>query len=67
MVLHIYGSIDPEKAKVVRIKNTLELEKFWISESLLEVMKSNLELSQKIEILSKPREMQFDILGMLAR
>jgi len=27
MVLHIYGSIDPEKAKVVRIKNTLELEK----------------------------------------
>ncbi|MFB0544752.1 MAG: DUF2088 domain-containing protein, partial [Asgard group archaeon] len=67
MALHTSGPIDPQKAKVVRIKNTLELEKFWISESLLEVVKSDLELSKKINILSEPRKMQFDILGTLAR
>ena len=67
MALHTCGPIDPEKAKVVRIKNTLELENFWISESLGEIVKTDPELSQKVEILSEPREMQFDILGTLAR
>jgi len=59
--------IDPRKAKVVRIKNTLELERFWISESLAELVKSDKELSEKIEFLSEPRELQFDVLGTLAR
>jgi len=61
------GPIDPRKAKVVRIKNTLELQRFWISESLAEVVKSNRELLERIEFLSEPREMQFDVLGTLAR
>ncbi len=59
--------IDPRKAKVVRIKNTLELERFWISESLAEIVKLNRELLERIEFLSEPREMQFDVLGTLAR
>jgi len=65
--LRTCGPIDPRKAKVVRIKNTLELERFWISESLVELVKSDPELSKRVEILSEPREMQFDVLGTLAR
>jgi len=65
--LRICGPIDPEKAKVVRIRNTLKLDHFWISESLCEMVKSDRELSERIEILGEPREIQFDVLGMLAR
>ena len=65
--LRTCGPIDPKKAKVVRIKNTLELGRFWISESLAEIVKSDLELSKRVEILSEPRGMQFDVLGTLAR
>ncbi len=61
------GPINPREAKIVRIKNTLELERFWISESLAEIVKTDRELSERIEILGEPREMQFDVLGNLAR
>jgi hypothetical protein len=65
--LRTCGPIDHREAKVVRIKNTLELEKLWISENLAEMVKSNPDLSKRVEILSEPREMQFDVLGTLAR
>jgi len=65
--IYLCGPIDPEKAKVVRIKNTLELDRMWISESLYEIVKSDEELSKRLEIMGEPREMQFDVLGMLAR
>ncbi len=65
--LRTCGPIDPKEAKVVRIKNTLELGKLWISENLAEMVKSNPDLSKRVEILSEPREMQFDVLGTLAR
>jgi len=65
--LRTCGPIDPRKAKVVRIKNTLELERFWISEALANMVKRDKELSEKIEFLSEPREMQFDALGTLTR
>jgi len=39
----------------------------WISESLYEMVKSDKELSERIEILGEPEEMQFDVLGNLAR
>ena len=65
--LRTCGPIDPRKAKVVRIKNTLELERFWISESLAEIVKLDRKLLERIEFLSEPREMQFDVLGTLAR
>jgi len=61
------GPIDPKKARVVRIKNTLELDRMWISESLAEKVKSIPELSEVIEIQDDPRDMQFDVLGTLAR
>ncbi len=65
--LRTCGPIEPRKAKVVRIKNTLELDRFWISEALAEMVKRDKGLSEKIEFLSEPREMQFDVLGTLAR
>jgi len=61
------GPIAPRKAKVVRIKNTLELEMFWVSEALAEIIKQDKKLSDRIELLGEPREMQFDVLGTLAR
>jgi hypothetical protein len=65
--LRTCGPIEPRKAKIVRIKNTLELQRFCISESLAEIVKSNKKLLEKIEFLSEPRKMQFDVLGTLAR
>ena len=67
MAIRCCGPIDPLKAKIVRIKNTLDLEYMWISESLYELVKRDKELSERIEILGEPREMQFDVLGNLAR
>ncbi len=67
MALQTCWVSDPSKAKVVRIRNTLELEGLWISESMLEIVKGDRELAERIEVLSRPREMQFDILGNLAR
>jgi len=65
--LRVCGPIEPGKAKVVRIKNTLELGRMWISESLYEMVKTDRELSKRLEIIGELREMQFDVLGMLAR
>ncbi|MCW4037404.1 MAG: nickel-dependent lactate racemase [Candidatus Bathyarchaeota archaeon] len=67
MALHVCGDISPQKAKVVRIKNTQELERIWISESLYQTVKADTELQKKLEIKGEPREMQFDVLGTLAR
>ena len=67
MALRTCGPVDPKKAKVVRIRNTLELERFWISESLAEMIKRDKALSERIEFLGEPRAMQFDVLGTLAR
>jgi len=67
MALRTCGPVDPKKAKVVRIRNTLELERLWISESLAEMIKRDKALSERIELLGEPREMQFDVLGTLAK
>jgi hypothetical protein len=67
MALRTIGPINPKRAKVIRIKNTLELENFWISESLEEVVKTVPKLSERIEFVGEPREMQFDVIGTLAK
>ena len=67
VALHTIGPIDPRDAKVVHIKNTLELEHLWLSESLAKTLKDNPELQKKLETIGEPREMQFDALGTLAR
>ena len=65
--LHVCGPIDHAKAKVVRIRNTQELGRIRISETLYEMAKADPELQKKLEIVGEPREMQFDVLGNLAR
>jgi hypothetical protein len=67
MAIRCCGPIDPLNAKIVRIKNTLELKRFWISEALLEDVKKDKDLSNKIKIIGEPREMMFDVLGNLIR
>jgi hypothetical protein len=64
LALQVSGPINPHEAKIVRIKNTQELDRIWISESLLRV---STELRERLETTGEPREMQFDVLGNLAR
>jgi len=67
IALRTCGPINPREAKVVRIRNTRDLDRLWISESLLKTLESNPELKKRIKVVGEPREMQFDILGNLAR
>jgi hypothetical protein len=50
-----------EEAKVMRIKNTLDLDRFQVSENMREEVLKN----QTLEIVGEPNEMLFDILGNL--
>jgi hypothetical protein len=47
---------DTRKAKIVRLKNTLELEHLWASEALLEATRSNASL----EVVRGPEPFAFD-------
>lgn len=51
----------PEKARVVRVKNTLELEEMQVSEAL----RAEVEESPNLEILSGPAALPFDDAGNL--
>jgi hypothetical protein len=55
------------KARVVRIKNTMELDHLWISCSLLEEVNRSPEVARLLHVESDPKEMQFDVLGTLIR
>jgi hypothetical protein len=59
--LHMNGLTPPERARVVRIKNTLHLLEFDASESLLTEVKANGRLSQ----LTDPAPLTFDGSGNL--
>ena len=67
VALQTCGVVDTAKARVVRIRNTLRLEKLWVSETLLEEVGADPKLQKTLEIVDEPREMQFDVLGSLAR
>ena len=53
--------IDYKKARVVRIKDTLSLDEFEISESMLDMISDN----EKIEIIGEPYQWNFDNEGYL--
>jgi hypothetical protein len=53
--------IPAEKARVVRIKNTLELEELEVSESL----RPEVEASPRLQILAGPEALPFDSAGNL--
>jgi hypothetical protein len=65
--LRIIGPIDRAKARMMVIKNTQELERVWISESLAEAVKKDRRLAKRMELLGEPREVQFDVLGTLIK
>jgi len=65
--LRVIGPINREKASMMVIKNTQELERFWISESLAEAVKKDKRLAKRVELLGEPREIQFDVLGTLIK
>jgi hypothetical protein len=64
--IRISGPIESTQAKIVRIKNTQELERIWISETLSEQITKTNSLPN-IELIGDLQEMQFDVLGTLAR
>jgi hypothetical protein len=53
--------ITPETAKIVRIRNTLELHRVWVSPALLEHVAS----SDVLSIVGEQQSMQFDSSGKL--
>jgi len=55
------NNIDFNKAKVVRIKNTAEMENILVSEAYYDELKDR----KDVEILSEPFEMKFDDIGNL--
>ena len=65
--IRISGPVNPRDARVIRIKNTQELETVYISEALVEELENNHELQKRLEVLEELREPQFDVLGYLTR
>ena len=61
--LCLYGSAaeDPKKARMVRIKNTLELEKIYVSEAMIPEISGD----PNLEIIGEPIEFRFDEEGRL--
>lgn len=53
------GVTDPEKIKMIRIKNTLEVQDIMISPALYELVKD----SPDFELLGKPVDLEFDEMG----
>jgi len=65
--IRISGPVEPERSRVIRIKNTQELETLYISEALVEELSASPGLQKRLTLLGEPREMQFDVMGYLAR
>ncbi|MBI4555484.1 MAG: DUF2088 domain-containing protein [Planctomycetes bacterium] len=57
--LNTLGLVDPQEAKIVRIKNTNELETLQVSESCM----PQLEDRKDIDIISGPEDWAFDKMG----
>jgi hypothetical protein len=65
--IRISGPVNPRDARVIRIKNTQELETVYISEVLVNELENTPELHGRLQVLEPPVETQFDVLGYLTR
>ena len=54
--LTMCAGVDPKDARLVRIENTLKLERIWVSEALL----GEVENDGRLEVLEAPRPMRFE-------
>lgn len=61
VALESIGLSNPEKAKVLRIKNTLDLAEIQVSDSILAEVLSH----PRVELVKKPAAMEFDDTGNL--
>ena len=61
LAIRTCNGIDFSRPRVVRIKNTLELAEFDVSEALLEDLRGD----ERFSVVEEPREMQFDEYGFL--
>jgi hypothetical protein len=59
VALRCNWGVDSEKARIVRIPNTLQLEYLYVSEALL----PEIERMPHIEVIGEATEMQFDETG----
>ncbi len=57
------GEPDPKQVKIVRIADTLQLGRLWISEGLL----PNARQHKRIKVIGQPTELRFDRKGDLER
>ena len=55
------GKLDPYECSIARIRNSMELGEFEISEALLPEIANNPD----VEIIGEPRELAYDARGML--
>lgn len=65
--IRISGPVNPRDARVIRIKNTQELETIFISEALVNELENTPELQSRLIVQEDPDEPQFDVLGYIAR
>ena len=65
--IRISGPIAPKDARVIRIKNTQELETIYISEALVKDLQNDPELQKRLKLVEELKDMQFDVMGYLAR
>ena len=65
--IRISGPVNPRDARVIRVRNTQELEMVYISEALVKELENDPELQKRLEVLEELREPQFDVLGYLTR
>ena len=54
--LTMCAGVEPQDARLVRIENTLKLQRIWVSEALLQ----EVEADERLEILEDPRPMRFE-------
>jgi hypothetical protein len=57
--LTMCAGVSPQRARLVRIKNTLKLRRMWISEALLE------DAGERLRVVEDPGPMRFDANGSL--
>jgi len=65
--IRISGPVDPTEARVIRIRNTQEIEELYISEALVRDLQNDPELQKRLKVVEELKEMQFDVMGYLAR
>ena len=56
------NEIDKENVRIIRIKNTLEMEYIYVSEAMIDEVKSN----PNLEIISELENLEFDSDGNLS-